>query len=148
MSASVKRQFVAEWDSCAIAQRQAEFLREQDPGISEAAAFAQACADSDLYQWEWQDLIDALTETLCEIAPDGRFRAEGRNMGWRHLSGYKDFTAMDGRAFLRALLPNTDCTFRIEREGQALHIRNAHHDAPTGEFYTVVPQPPDTEAAE
>lgn len=45
----------------------------------------------------------------------------------------EDLAANDGQQFLRKLLPNTDCTFWIERENQVLHIRNAHHDAPTGE---------------
>jgi hypothetical protein len=138
---SPARQLVASWDTCEIAQAQAEYLREDDPDLSEDEAFARACADADLLDFEWRHVVDCLTDVLREIAPDGHFHAEGRNMGWQRRRGYKDFRADDGQSFLRELLPDTDCTFTIEREGATLHIRNAHHDAPCGEFYTVVPAP-------
>ena len=68
---------------------------------------------------------------------DGRFHAEGRNMGWRRRSGWKDFHAGNAQEFFNRLLSDTDCTFTVAREGQVLHITNYHYDAPTGEFYAV-----------
>ena len=129
---------VAQWDTCEIARCQAQYLIEDNPALDEEEAFHQACQDSDLYQFEWECLIDHLTEALRGISPDGYFYAEGSNLGWQHRSGYTGFQVEDGQEFLHQLLPKTECTFQIEREDNTLHITNYHHDAPTGEFYSVV----------
>jgi hypothetical protein len=135
------RTIIAVWDSYAIAQERAGFLREDDPGLSESEAFEQACLDTDQFQFEWEDMTECLTDALHAVAPEGRFHVEGRNMGWQRRSGYKVFTAHDGQTFLDELLPCAECTFTIERAGDTLYIRNAHHDAPCGEYYTVTVAP-------
>ncbi len=125
------------WDTCAIAKARGEYLREENPELSEDEAYQAACRDPFLFEDAWHHLIQDLGAVLSAISPEGRFYAQGRNLGWRQRSGYATFQAHDAGAFLRKLLPDTDCTFTIERSGGTLHITNYHHDAPTGEFYTV-----------
>jgi hypothetical protein len=132
------RVFVTEWDPCAIAQSRAEILREDDPALSQDEAFEQALRDDDINQFEWECMLDDLTTALQSISPAGYFYVEGSNLGWRQRSGYKGFRSDNGQAFLHQLLPQTECTFKIEQEGNTIYITNYHHDAPTGEFYTVV----------
>lgn len=97
-------------------------------------------ADGDLTATAWESVVECLTEEMTALNPEGDgWYAEGRNMGWQHRSGYSYFRADDGEKFLRAILPKTDCTFTITCAPDAFHIRNAHHDAPTGEFYTARP---------
>ena len=138
------RELIARWDTCAIAQERAFILRQDDPALSDEEAFCQACLDTDIMQMEWDWLLEDLTSVLAELSPEGWFHAEGRNMGWRRLSGHKTFRAADWQAFLDELLPKTECGFTIEREGSTLHVVNFHHDAPMGELYavTAVAEPP------
>ncbi len=139
------RELIARWDTCEIAHARAVILKEDNPSLSDKEAFEQACLDDDIFQMEWDWLLEDVETILREISPHGSFRAEGLNMGWRRRSGWKEFRARDAQEFLRELLPDTDCTFTIERAGQTLHIANYHHDAPTGEFYTVMAHDPDAE---
>jgi hypothetical protein len=127
------------WDTCAIAEHQAKFLVETGEAANEDEGFALACADSDLYTFEWEDLTECLTEALNEINPDGYWHAEVANFGWRNQIGYSDFKATNGETFLSNILPDTDCTFNVFIDaGQTVRIRNYHHDAPTGnEWYTI-----------
>lgn len=129
------------WDTYQIAKRQATYLVEIGEAADEDEGFSMACADSDLYTFEWEDLTDFLTETLKEINPDGYWHAEVENFGWRRQSGYSDFKTTDGRMFLNKILPNTDCTFKVFLDAdQTIRIQNFHHDAPTGnEWYTIRP---------
>lgn len=94
-----------------------------------------ACYNDDL-TFEWESLTDYLTELL-----DGKefWKIKGEKMGWRNLSGEKYLQASTGIELLRGILPNTDCTFYIHKNGKGFTIRNYHHDAPTGEIYDIVP---------
>jgi hypothetical protein len=91
--------------------------------------------------FEWEQLIEDLTGLMKEMGATKWF-AEGTNMGWQHRSGSKRFEAETGQEFLTAFLPKTDCTFSFHRlpDGEkGFRIRNAHHDAPMGESYHIVP---------
>jgi hypothetical protein len=137
---SVGRQ-VAEWDTCDIAQAQAEYLKEtgEHEGKTDGELFQMACADPDLYEWEWQSLCDSLTH-LMNRNPHGGWKAEVRNFGWRSLNGHKVFRATTGNALLRQVLPQCECTFKVFRYGRGLAIQNAHHDSPVGnEWYYISP---------
>lgn len=85
--------------------------------------------DPDEQTWAWDGLTDCLTEWMEDVNPGGQWHVEGENLGWMRRSGYKDFDARTGSAFLQAILPETECTFSIKRHWDHLVLRNAHHDA-------------------
>lgn len=135
------RVFITCWDECAIAAERVAILKEDDPSLSDDEGFRHALIDQDVFAMEWDWMLEDLGAALRDLGPGDRYRAEGRNTGWRQRAGRKNFRAASAAEFLRAILPSTDCTFVIEREGQALHIANYHHDAPTGAFYTITANP-------
>jgi len=136
------------WDTCEIAINQAQFLIEDGQFEDKDAAFADACSDQDLYQWEWEALLEALSEKLCEINSTGRWLAEVNNFGWRKQHGWKEFEADDAKTFLRQILPNTDCTFRIFIDpSKLISIQNFHHDSNCGsEWYYIKAATADSQA--
>jgi len=111
------------WDTSDIIQHQAEYLREEN--------------HHDLLSFEWEYVCDSLTEWLEEISKGNGFHVEGRKLGWMNRDGYLELGDCDGREFLAKVLPNTECTFKIEKHADRLEIKNSHHDSPTGEFYTI-----------
>lgn len=131
------------WDTLEIAEAQVEHLKEEDPDLDEDEALEQAFRDPGLYECEWDFLLDALTDKMNEINPDGaKWHCEAAGLGWRRLNGYKTFEAENGKDLLGAILPETDCTFQIyvkqDGEGKTsyFYIVNSHHDA-MGEVYEV-----------
>ena len=130
------------WDTCDIAKYHAEYLREEDPELSESDAETQAFADSEHYEHEWEFLLEELTEKIKEINPDGdNWYCAAAGLGWRRLNGHKTFSAETGKEMLGAILPDTECTFRIYVKedndgGHYFYIVNSHHDA-MGEVYEV-----------
>lgn len=130
-----------EWDTFAITQHQAAYLVETGDAADEDEGFNLACMDSDLFQFEWDCLLDNLTEQLNTMNPNGFWSGEVTNFGWNKRQGFTEFQADNGRDFLANILPKTDCTFRIYIEDErVLKIQNFHHDSPTGnEWYTLTP---------
>jgi hypothetical protein len=97
-------------------------------------------ADQGFWQFRWEDFTEYLTTILKRKNPDGYWKAQVRNFGWRNLDGVKLLRAKDGAGFLREILPQTDCHFYIFNLGNGLAIQNFHHDSPVGnEWYYVVP---------
>lgn len=107
----------------------------------EKLARENAYQDSDQYEVEWDSLKEYLTEKMKEKNPDGYWRADMSNFGWRGVSGSKYFEADNGEKLLQEILPKTDCTFYIYDFGKdGLAINNFHHDSPMGkEWYYIVP---------
>jgi hypothetical protein len=97
--------------------------------------------DSDDWKDEgdYEDAMETLTALMDEKNGETYWKATGYGMGWRKREGYKLFEAKDGSELLRAILPNTDNTYKIYNEQRGFIIHNAHHDAPTGETYWVRP---------
>jgi len=134
----------AAWDTCDIAKYHAEYLREEDPELSEDEALERAFSDQDLYEHEWDYLLESLTEKIGEINEEGYWFVSIDDFGWRNQSLRGMFEADDGKTFLQKVLPNCDCTFRIyvrdaEDGGKMFYIHNFHHDSPMGESYYVWP---------
>ena len=131
------------WEPLEIAKHHAEFLREEDPELSEDDAFDRAYGDTYLYEHEWDYLLEALTEKMGEINEGGFWLVSIDDFGWRNLSGTKKFKAEDGKTFLREILPDCDCIFKIfvrdTDDGKMFYILNYHHDSPMGESYYVYP---------
>jgi hypothetical protein len=103
---------ICEWDTCDIAQAQADYLKEDHPELSDDERFRMACEDPNLYESEWACLCDYLTE-LMGRNQHGGWRAKISNFGWRSLNGKKLFHAANGKELLREVLPQTDCTFKV-----------------------------------
>ena len=115
-------------------------------GEAEEQARNSAYEDSDIYQFAWDDLKDGLTEALTAKNPNNLpWRLDGSNLGWQARSGYMYVETNDGAEFLNKVLPKTDVTIEVYDEGDALHFKVYHHDAPTGEHYYARPEAPKEE---
>ena len=123
------------WDTYEIARGQAEYLVDEE-GLSEDEAWAQATTD-----FEWEYLVESLTEIMSKLNPQSLPWTVGVvNMGWRNWCGDKFITAENGQELLDAILPNTDCAFKIfiDEMSKTISINNFHHDSPSGnEWYHI-----------
>ena len=126
-------------------------LEQQEEGLKEGVIFEferktekdieqEIYADQDFWHCRWEDFTECLASILDRKNPDGYWKAQVRNFGWRNLDGAKLVQAGDGASFLREILPQTDCHYHIFNYGKGLAIQNFHHDSPIGnEWYYVVP---------
>ena len=108
------------------------------------------CEHGSLLEMYIQDEYDNLVSCLTDVIKDmgiTEWLAQGRNLGWQKRRGYKQFSAGTGRELLRAVLPDTDCTFKIYLHPEHLAMTVSHHDAPTGESYWLTAQPDDSHGA-
>ena len=126
------------WDTSDIIDNQVAYLMEENPGMIEEEAYSHACDDYGLLSFEWDDVCDSLTNWLEELDKGNGFRVEGRKLGWMNRDGYLEVGECKGKDFLSKVLPDTECTFTIEKHADRLEIKNSHHDSPTGEYYTVL----------
>ena len=134
-----------EWDTCKLTEQQAQWLMEQENEredaveLSKEEALRLAGEDQDFFSMEWSDLCDTLTELMEEMSCTN-WLAEVKNFGWRKLNGHLGFIAHTGQELLRAVLPDTDCTFKLYKRDGEIAINNAHHDSPTwDEWYSIKP---------
>lgn len=126
------------WDTSEIWSNRKEELLEE--GLSEEEADRQMIDDVDLYQMPWEDLKNDLTEIIKKKNPNGYWKAESRNFGWRSQNGEAFFNAETGVDLLQKILPKTDCTFNIFNYGRGMAIQNFHHDSNSGrEWYYLYP---------
>jgi len=131
-------QVLVSWDTFELTQSQAQFLREEDPELSELDAWEFAENDPDLFIWHWEDLEETIGQWL-KTYDYPSLRIEGYNMGWQHRSGYMDLRDVQTAKQFLSFLPDTNCTFTIYKNSvdNNLRVENAHHDAPTGEGYRI-----------
>lgn len=131
------------WDTSEIHQNQANFLREEDPELSEDEALEMAYADYDLLEREFEYITDYLTEILKEVNPDQKpLLVSIDDFGWQNSSGrcvLAGDDVHDGEKLLGKVLPDTECMYHIfvDREKSQMHINNWHHDSPMGETYYI-----------
>jgi hypothetical protein len=88
----------------------------------------------------FEDFLENFDDILSAISKEGRFYIAGRNMGWRKRSGHLTLTASNATQFIAGAFPQTaEWTFRGAYDPASLTLEYTlfHHDAPTGEFYTV-----------
>jgi len=108
----------------------------------ETPVFEYGFGDVDEYGDDFECLCDALTHYMQKLNESGKWAGRMSNFGWRRLNGFLTFEADNGRDFLQAILPKTDCSFRIfvdEKDGE-IRIQNYHHDSPVGnEWYYIRP---------
>ena len=63
---------------------------------------------------------------------------EGKNMGWRNRTGYKEFELTKGEDIFREIAPECDLTYYITKEKEnEYEVRISHHDSPMGEYYNL-----------
>lgn len=94
----------------------------------------------DLTQIAFENFLEEFGFILQQISPAGFFFVEGRNMGWRHLSGYLDVCAGDANEFISKAFPKTSewkLCGSFDETRKILTFTLYHHDAPTGEFYII-----------
>jgi hypothetical protein len=104
--------------------------------MSEHVEFENTCEDFIL----WKESMDAITKLMSNIKKNtGYWHVEGKNMGWRNLSGYKNAKASTSEELFSEIMPNTEYNGRVEASPKSLEITLYHHDSPTGEFYSVNP---------
>jgi hypothetical protein len=90
----------------------------------------------------WAPICAVITTAMKEINTERSYwDCTVTGQGWRFRTGYKnDFKAETGEELLQAILPRTDCMFKVyvDKAGHKIHINNFHHDSPTGaEWYTI-----------
>ena len=121
------------WDSFEVTDGQANFLKEQDPKLTDDEAFEQASEDPEIIGMAWDDLLGNLSAELERKAKPYKFPCnwlvEVENLGWRGRDGHTTVDTCDAREFLSKILPDTENTFDIFDEGVGrLLITNTHHD--------------------
>ena len=94
-------------------------------------------------QWEYllEDIQELMNWSNRNNYYKNKWKVKVENFGWRNSDEEGTIEADDSQEFLRKILPNTDCTFHVFREGQnTIKIRNWHHDSPMGnEWYEIKP---------
>lgn len=95
-------------------------------------------------EWDWENLIDIISQEMaaCVNYTDeiGEWFIEVQNFGWQNTNGVQYINTMRGDELLKAILPNTECTFNIYRNEHILKLQNFHHDSCTGrEWYHIYP---------
>ena len=95
--------------------------------------------ENDYYIGEqhWEDFYYYLEEEFKQHIGK-KIYVEGRNMGWRNRTGYKEFELKKGEDIFREIAPECDLTYYItkEKEGE-YEVRISHHDSPMGEYYKI-----------
>jgi hypothetical protein len=96
--------------------------------------------EPDDVEFEWEYLLGQLDELIQEVNPKGYWYCDVKNFGWRKLSGYSYLEFETASEMLSKVLPKTDCSFNVFREGKNLKIQNYHHDSVSGsEWYELSP---------
>lgn len=122
-------------------------------GKLDEALREKAYNDQDGYDWAWESMTEDLSNLMETVNPGKPklWRVNMRGFGWMKEDADGTVQADTGVELLRKILPNTDCSFRIYKEGRGIKINNAHHDAPMGgEMYYITPfdaeppNPPET----
>jgi len=132
------------WDTSEIIQNEMDSMKENwedyfDEEPTDEQLETRASTDF-TFEQAWDDFKYDFGEILKTKNPDGYWKIEVDGFGWRGLDGSKKLYAKDAEAFLRGILPETDCTYYIYNYGKGLAINNFHHDSPTGtEWYYATP---------
>ena len=136
---------ILEWDTSEITSNEIKYRKEAwnlyyDKEPTDEKIETDVYNDSDLIDFNFEELIEALTEEMNKLNTKNYYWcASVSNFGWRGLDGEaKPFKAETGKELLSHILPNCDCTFKIFKEGKGFAIQNFHHDSPTGnEWYHI-----------
>ena len=87
--------------------------------------------------WYYQNFLDNIDDEFKKHI-DKNVNVVAKNMGWRNLSGEKNFTLEKPMDIINQIKVNTDFNMYIYKLGKnKYHIKQSHHDAPTGEKYYI-----------
>ncbi len=125
------------YDECQIISDEVPLLMadELGEGMTEDEAWDYLSRDAELFERSWEYFLETLEENMTGVY----FKVIGRDMGWQSFSGHKYIEAQNAKDLLGEILPSTDTTLRVFKNGKGFCIRCSHHDAPMGEWYDVRP---------
>jgi hypothetical protein len=90
--------------------------------------------ESDLY---YENFVENIKDEFKEHI-DKNVNIVAKNMGWRNLSGEKNFVLEKPTDIINQIKVNTDFNMYIYKLGKnKYHIKQSHHDAPMGENYYI-----------
>jgi hypothetical protein len=73
-------------------------------------------------------------------SPSGYWYVRVEGFGWNRINGFAYVNQLTGKGWLRKILPDTECHFKIYHYGKGLLVQNFHHDSCSGdEKYYCVP---------
>ena len=127
------------WDEGALIDTRANEFLESGLAHTESEAHEMASLDHECLEWEFEDFLEHLDSFLERISPARLYHIEGRNLGWRHRSGYLDIKAPDARFFAQNVFPKTEWRLQgyFQEKTLTLEIHLYHHDSPNGELYII-----------
>lgn len=128
------------FDTLEIFDDHVKYLMSEED-IIEDVARAMAEQNQELYTDYYESIEEMITEDMKSVNTEYKsWCIEGQGMGWRQRSAMKLVSYDDmhtGRQLLQQILPNGDVTFTIRFDGEHFWMSASHHDAPTGESYTI-----------
>ncbi len=131
---------ILNWTGFADKQEILDYMERVNDDRDKPITFDQAADEiaSDSFYWdnEWENFIDGLSEYMGK---NEYWTDNAANMGWRHLTGSKVFAAADGLALIRAISPDTDCSYTFWKYRTGFKVKLSHHDAPMGETHIIKP---------
>lgn len=139
----MKTKNILEWTGYADDDEVEQYMndhneREEEDGGVDTWTLEEAqhhiSMDSDYWSMQWDFFCEALTEMMKE---NTYWKDNATNMGWQSRQGFKVFKADNGMDFLRAISPDTDCSYTIQKTKTGFKIRIGHHDAPMGEHHVI-----------
>lgn len=139
-----KFEYSLSYDECDIIDDETKYHLEENifEGKTKEEVRSIISNTPEIFESAWLDFKLCLSEYLSEIDKNEShyFKVVGKNLGWRHLEGYKILRANNGEELLKGVLPKT-CEFSlyVKKMKTQLIIKCTHHDAPTGEYYFIKP---------
>lgn len=146
------KQFIAEYDVSDYIYNQIEFFQNNKEEFLVSKLWDEerdvsSVTDKEIEEYfyndyyigeeHYNDFLYQLEEEFTKHIGKNAY-VEGRNMGWRNLSGEKFFTINKPADMFKEIAPECDLTYKMEKvkEGE-YEVRIAHHDSPMGEYYNI-----------
>lgn len=110
---------------------------ERSPeSVSDTEVEDRIYSDPYIDELHWEDFEQRLDDEFTQHIGK-EVKVEAYNMGWRNLSGHKEFTINKPIDVFNEVIPNTSqLTFKIDKLSENKYtIRISHHDSPMGEHY-------------
>ena len=90
-----------------------------------------------MYEIHREQFLNDMNEEFMDYVDEEVF-VEGKNMGWRNRTGYKEFTLERGEDIFYKIIPDCDLIYSIEKvKEKEYQVKISHHDSPMGEHYTI-----------